>query len=201
MPPDGVLGEMNPSGNAEVFFTVGTDSRVTGYKLYYSQTGAGGPFTSLGIATRTTITLTEVLTLNGLSTYDIYLYVVSTGTLPDSAPSRMVHAVSTTTLTSSLSLSASGGATPVFTITGGSVPAVSKRTWELPATPPYDYWYWGDDGAPLSNPVTFGSMGFGVTYVSTGPLPPSGTPVTVLVDSFNGENWRVDESKFVFSAP
>jgi hypothetical protein len=70
----------------------------------------------------------------------------------------------------------------------------------MPQTYPYAYWMWGDEGS-LANPVTYGLEPSGLTYTTAGMMPVSGTPMSIIVDTFNSENWRVDSSKLVFNAP
>ena len=195
-PPQGPLGYINSAGQPEVLFKVDTDPRVTNYKIYYGNS-SGGPFTYVGSVPKAAAEL-ESINLT-ITTFNIYIYIVAAGTIADSVPSRMVHAVSGTVLTSSLTITASAITPLVFTVSG-SVPGAVKRLWEIPFSPPTFYWEWGDEGPPLANPVTYGTS-TGLTYVHPGPLPSPGTSMTVTVTSYNSENWRIDSSALVFSAP
>ncbi|HUO56874.1 MAG TPA: hypothetical protein VMV05_01740 [bacterium] len=200
LPPQGVLGIMDPTGTGkyEVLWLQDTDPRITNYVIYTSSTGSAGSYSAAITVAKSGANVQAVI--NNLTTFNTYLYVVSRGSLPDSVPSRVVHAVSGTTSTNSYIISASNSSAPTFTITGGSVAGAVKRTWLVPQVPPYYYWFWGDEGAPMVNSVTYGYSGTGTSYVTPAPLPGAAN-YSLILYTFNSENWNIDVTTISFSTP
>jgi hypothetical protein len=180
---------------------VNPSAAVTGYQLWYSPTGASGSYSL--VFTEAQDTGADTLSMVGNQTsFNYYFYVVAAGTLPTSAPSNVVHVNSSSTMTTNaLSISLSNSDTPTITLTG-SVPGAYIRTYRFPATYPYDYWYWSDQGNPLSSTVVYNSPPpGGLTLVTGVTLPAATNNLPVTVQTFNSEYWIIDTSYTTFNSP
>jgi hypothetical protein len=195
-PPQGFLGFPKDTSEPRVFWAGNTNPYIMDYVFYWSPDGVTYQ-AALTVANSNGYINVD----DGITTpYDRYFYMISRGSLlPDSLPSRIVHAVSGITATDSLSLSASSGTSPTFSITGGSVPGAVNRTWQVLHDATHVYWYWGEEAALMAS-VNFGYSASGVLYYP-GTVLPAATACTLLVNSYNSENWCIDISTLSFTTP
>ena len=74
------------------------------------------------------------------------------------------------------------------------------RSWQVPQTPPYNYWYWSDDGSPFMSAVNYGYSGSGTTWDLPAALSYA-TLYTLIIHTFNNENWNIDVTTLNFTTP
>ncbi len=192
--PQGVLGWLNPSSNPQIFWATDPSPEVTGYRLYISNNGTSYSPTSIFSKTGTYMYVDHSIG----TTFNYYYYVVATGTRPDSPASRVVHAISGTTASNSLTLTASNSTTPVYSITNGTVAGATRRVWlTFQTSNVFVDWVWGEEAAVLTS-VNYGYAATGITYQPAAVLS-SGTQYGLLVHTFNASNWDIDVSTVLFT--
>jgi hypothetical protein len=131
--------------------------------------------------------------------YNEYLDVVATGNGPNSPPSDIVHAVSGTTGSGGLVLTATNSASPSFTVVSSTLTGVVQRTWNIANTGGTLVWSWNDTSGSIS-PVSYGTSVTGITYQPASALA-SATSYSVITASINTENWCIDYSNTGFMTP
>lgn len=76
------------------------------------------------------------------------------------------------------------------------------RTYKVTNVAPYYYWYWGDEGNPLTTSVVYGyAPTGGFTYISASSLPSATNNIPVTVRTYNNEYWNIDTSYTTFNTP
>jgi hypothetical protein len=202
--PIGVIGLLNNTTNyATIAWAKDTNPNITSYNIYMSTDGV--TYNPYGNYAKTLFSSNFCAVNDNLAgtTFNRYYYVTSSngGAPPDSAPSRIVHAVSGTTNQNGLTLGVFTGGTPVnLSITGGSVAGGVKRVWYLEDGALNPQWMWGEEATVLTT-VNYGySNATGVTYYPKATLV-SGT--TYYFDTFtlNSENWEINWTSVGFVCP
>ncbi len=202
--PMGVLGgpstQSSTLGYPQVYWAVDKSPYVTGYSIYYSTDAS---IYNLGTTTGVVGTYL-IATDNTAPPFDRYFYVISTGTLPNSPTSRIVHAVSTVaTASNTLTLSITSSTTPTLSITGGVVAGAVLRVWTVQdnSSPPKVYWKWGEEAASLVS-VSYGFSGYGVTYApALTTYLAAHSHYNLIVESYNADYWCIDQSIQAFTTP
>ncbi len=196
VPPQNVLGWPSaPQNYMQLVWQGSSDPHITSYKVYRGPSSGAMTFWGSLPNSGTFLSATDTNTI----VFNEYLCVVSSGTLPDSAQSNIVHAVSGTTALNSLVLSATASTTPLLSIVSGSVPGGLQRCWLVaPNGGASIDWVWGEMAASLTS-VNYGFNGYGITYV---PAVVMGTGVStnLITATFNSEYWCVDYSYFNFTS-
>src|ERR1039458_7082639 len=94
----GVLGTVSTAGNPQILFLKDSNPYITGYKFYRSTNGTAyslvGTFGTGALPAGNYAVMTDG---PAGTVFNLYYYVVEYGLLPDSPPSRVIHAVSGTT--------------------------------------------------------------------------------------------------------
>lgn len=192
--PGGFLGWLDSTLVPQLFWKSDIDPDVTDYELFFSTNGIS--YSSAGIFTKASNKM--LLNDNGAgTTFDRYYYAISKGTRPDSSASVTVHAVSGVTTSDALTYSITAGATPTFSIIGGSVPGATNRSYMVVDldTGNTITWLWSEGGAALTS-VAYG-LGGGVTYEAPSALIVSNNHA-LFVHSYNSVNWQIDLSITAF---
>jgi len=201
--PQGVIGLLNNTTNLPlVAWAKDTNPNISGYKIYMSTDGVTYSLYGTYAKTVFSTTLCAVNDTPAGTTFNRYYYVTSTngGSPPDSVPSRVVHAVSGTTLNGGLTLAVYSGGTPVnLRITGGSAPGAVKRVWFVEDFSYNPYWMWGEEAVVLTTP-NYGAPSGGVTYYAASALS-SGATYSFDTFSLNSENWETNWTSQGFICP
>jgi hypothetical protein len=201
--PAGIFGTLsNPGANAQIVFIKDTNPYILGYKIYKGPSAGSctlaGSFSTGSLPAGPLVVLNDIA---GGTSFNCYYYIKEYGTLPDSPPSPVIHAVSGIRTINALSIVVGAGTTPLLSISSGSVPGSVFRLWMVTdsgGTP--DEWLWSDVGATPANPssVNYGFNTSGLTYISAYSLA-IGIPYEGYVLSFNNENWNIDASVVAFT--
>ncbi len=198
--PQGILGTRSSTGIPQILFPKDTNPYITGYNFYRSSDGTN--YSLLGSAPLFSLPAGGYAVLNDNAAgtnFNYYYYLTETGSLPESPPSRVVHAVSGTTTTFDLVVSVSNSASPILSFTG-SVTGGVRRVWSVSTISglPFE-WMWGEEAAALTS-VAYGFNTYGITYSPALSLA-SGTSYTCYVWTYNNENWNTDISAVNFTTP
>jgi hypothetical protein len=187
------------TGYPNITWIVDPSSAVTAYEVWGSTTGLPGSYADLATYVKT-VGVDFMSVVDNQTVFNAYFYVVAIGTLPDSAPSRIVHAVSGTTTTNALTISVTSSLSPTISVTG-SVTGAFMRAYTIPQVPPVYYWVWGDEGSPLTTSVVYGFSGSGLTYVPEAGLPASTNNIPLTIRTYNSQYWNIDTSYTTFNTP
>jgi hypothetical protein len=203
--PQGLIGILNNVTNyALLLWVKDANPNIDSYKVYMSTDGI--TYNLYGTFLKSIFTTSFCAINDNLAgtTFNRYYYVVSSnsgGTPPDSAQSRIVHAVSQTTASDDLSLSVTSGGSPVFlNITGGMVTGGVKRVWFVEDLSYNFFWLWGEEATGF-NAVNYGfTNATGITYQPAATLS-HGVTYSFDTVTLNNENWDIDISMQGFLIP
>jgi hypothetical protein len=187
------------TGYPNITWIADPSSAVTAYEVWGSTSGLPGSYADLATYAKPAI-VDFMSVVDNQSVFNAYFYIVAIGTLPDSAPSRIVHAISGTTTTNALTISVTSSLSPAISVTG-SVPGAFMRAYTIPQVPPVYYWVWGDEGSPLTTSVVYGFSGSGLTYVPAAGLPATTNNIPLTIRTYNSQYWNIDTSYTTFNTP
>jgi hypothetical protein len=201
--PRGFYGVTDPTtGYVGLVWLKDSIPEITSYQIYMSADGVS--YTLYFTVPKSTFA-TSICALTDSpagTTYDRYYFIASSngGISPDSAPSRVVHAVSGGATTNVLTLNAFAGSPVYFTLSAGTVPGGVKRVWLVNDMTLYNYWIWGEEAVSLTNLNYGNTTPTGITYYAHETLS-SGVTYAVQTLTLNNENWSIDRSYRGFMLP